>query len=171
MKIMIVILAILFASCQMQMTSLEDYIHKFDTLDFNEFRGKAIYHRSGGSRIGTSIYLLSSLSIKCPPYDPCPPYAVEVENSTSKILHIENDLVISNCGVDYLSRDSIVKIMTKFLYCKIMFISVDEEYNIYINPYSIDSHLLLKKNPKSNLIIPSYYKEYIKGWYVMKEYE
>ncbi|MCX6180583.1 MAG: hypothetical protein NT150_01470 [Bacteroidetes bacterium] len=148
-------------SCVTKNMDVENFIEKYDQVNFDVFANKSIYYRSAGASSNSSIYFVNMFKGNCSPY------VVEVDNDTKKIIDVRNELVLVKCA-EYFTNKEIEVIMSKFLELKLCFIQVDIDGNVYINPSEQESPVFLKKSKKVMPKDISQFALYKGNWYVRK---
>lgn len=160
-KLLCGLFIVLLYSCIKPM-SIDDIINKHDAANFDDLKNISIYFRSSGNQWNSAIYFIGILEKSCSPY------AVEFNGIDKSIIEISNDLVISSCGKDYLTKYQIEKIMKKYIEYEFCLIQVDESGNLYINPYEQELPTLLRKIPNSEPADLYLFRHYRGNWYVRK---
>lgn len=149
-------------ACKVCNPSIDEIIEKYDKTDFGSLKNKSIYFRSRGHSLNSSVYFINAFG------GACSPYVVEFNHKTSNIIEIKNNLVISSCGRDYLSREEIEKSMIKFKEYGFCLLQVDKMGNVFINPNSQDVPIFLRKAFASTPLDIDKYKIYKDNWYIRK---
>ena len=157
-KLIFIGILVLVSSC----TTDEDVIKRLDKYDFSSFKNQSIAYRSKGSSIGTSLFMLSSNTMNCSSY------FVEVDNFSSKIVDVDNGLVIKSCEKDYFEDDEIMTSMVEFLKLEVNFLQVDSSGNVYINPGGQGGPTLLRIENELSKDDSDYFVHKKGRWYKRK---
>lgn len=142
-------------------SSIDKIIERFDKVDFKPLQNTSVYYRSRGENNNSSIYVVNVFD-----QDSCSPYFVEFDKSQNKILNINDSLVWKSCGHNYLNHFEIETILREYLKYNLLLLQVDNDGNVYINPYKQDFPILLRKVPNSNPKYLKRYKKYKGNWYI-----
>ena len=157
---LLIIFFVLFLSSCSQNINLEKFMDKYDSVDFTPLKNTSIYFRSRGEGINSSIYFVNKYNGNCSPY------IVEFNDVTNKIIDIKNNLVISSCKKDYLSKNEIELYMKEYMRYKLCLLQVDPEGNVSINPRNSASPTIMRKAVGSYPENLNQYKCIEKNWYV-----
>lgn len=159
---LLIILSIFLHSCTSKTFIIDDYIDKIKPSDFDLLKNRVVYFRSRGHSIGRSIYFVNLFNGNCSPY------SVEVENTSGRILKIDNNLVLETCGADYLTISQIEEAVQAYLKLNLCVVMVDENENIYISPQNQDRPNYLRKSVGSNPKDIGEFVHYRGDWYIRK---
>lgn len=162
MSVSLLVLSTLL-SCQKKYVAIEEVIERFDDVDFSSLRGKAIHFRSGGHSRETGIYFVFSDSVNCAPY------AVEYSRMSDSIVNIDSNLVVAHCEGCRISEGEIRSAMKRFIRYGVVFLHVDHEGNVFINPDSQDSPRYLRISLYTHPSQFSEYRLYRDHWYVRRQ--
>lgn len=162
-KIIFFLSFVVFYSCQNSRTQDIDFvISKYDDTDFSVFKGSFIAIRQKNS--SETTYMLGDSDGNKPLY------FIEYDEITDKIILINNLILKKTKIPDYFSNKEIEKLITNFRKYDFALLSVDEDHNVFINPFDINSPALLikfYKLPNKERVIKGYpYKQYKGNWYL-----
>lgn len=143
---------------------IDKVIKKYDRESFDEFRNVFISERSKtGNEI---VYLLHKFE------DDLAVYFVHYDLINGRILKIDDKMLKNRGMAGYFTEQEIADIIKKFRKYKVYLLGVDDDGNIYLNPfYSNEPPFLLKlKNtPKDREVKKGYMYTLYKGnWYLNK---
>ena len=92
---------------------------------------------------------------------------MEVDDSNKKIIDINNSMVLSSCGKDYLTKNEIAAVINKYLGYHLCVLGVDGEGNVYMNPFEQASPVLLRKVTYAKNEVQ--FELYKGNWYIKKQ--
>jgi len=168
-KMLLLITLPVIAACQghnNQISDIDKAIAKYEQTDFSELKNMSIYFRSRGRHLNSSIYFINKSKVSCSPY------AVEVDNLDKSIVEIKNHLVISSCGEDYLTPETIEAALKKYFALNLYLVIVDSEGNVFINSFQANrpaNLLRLAKESGEREIKKDYVYKHYKGRWYLKE--
>ncbi|UPT65675.1 MAG: hypothetical protein M0D57_14200 [Sphingobacteriales bacterium JAD_PAG50586_3] len=142
-------------------STIDKVIKEHDQTDFSIFKNKYIHFRSVGQTRATSIYFVGVDSVDCSPY------GVEVNNANDSVISINNKLVISSCGKDYMTNENITQITKEYLKYNFALIKVDNYGNVFINPDKLNEEPnVLRHVPSTMPLHFNSFKHYSGNWYL-----
>jgi len=154
---------VVFYSCQSSKDqNIDSVISKYNDTDFSIFKKSFIAIRQENS--SETIYMLGASEANKPLY------FIEYNEVINKITNINKSLLEKTKTPDYFSNEKIEKLITYFRKYDIVLLSVDEDNNVFINPFEINSPALLirfDKSPNAERVKKGYsYKKYKENWYL-----
>jgi hypothetical protein len=158
--IIIVILFCFSISCKSDKKSMDKIISNYYTTNFSNL--KNIFIENRGMNNEDIILIVSKYN-----QHNCNPYIIWVNSKTKEISKIDDKLPVRDCGA-YFTNVEIKTYVDYFLKQNFMVLGVDNEDNVYINPYYYDVPILLRKSKKSNPKDLKDFKLYKGDWYIKK---
>lgn len=163
LKIVFFLSFVVFYSCQnSKKQDIDSVISKYNSSDFSNFKGSFIAVRE--KSISETIYILGDSEGNKPLY------FIEYDEIKNKIILINNSILKRMKVPDYFSSEEIKKLISLFRKYDFVLLSVDEDNNVFINPFEINSPALLirfNKLPNAESVKKGYlYKQYKGNWYL-----
>ncbi|UZT99836.1 hypothetical protein ODZ84_09850 [Chryseobacterium fluminis] len=164
-KILFFLSFISLYSCQnSRNTDIDSVISKYDNHNFSLFKGSFIAIRQEYPT--EIIYIIGDLEGNKPLYFV---HYNAVQNSITKI---NNSLLQKYNMDDYFDKEKINKLIINFRKYNFKLLSVDENDNVFINPFEINSPAILLKVPKASGVerirMGYFYKKYKANWYIIE---
>lgn len=152
-----------FCSCQnSKKQDIDSIISKYNDFDFSNFKESFIAIRQKNN--SETIYILGDSEGNKPLY------FIEYDEVKGKIVKINKSMLKKAKITDYFNDKEIEKLISHFRKYDIVLLSVDEDNNVFINPFEINSPALLirfDKLPNTKRLKKGYfYKQYKGNWYL-----
>lgn len=163
LKIFLFLSCVVLYSCQnSKKQDIDSVVAKYNKSDFSVFKKSLVAIRQKNS--SETIYMVGDSEGNKPLY------FVDYDEIKDKIITINKSMLEKSKVSDYLSNEEIEKLITSFRKYDFVLLSVDEDNNVFINPFEINSPALLirfDKLPKKGRVKKGYlYKKYSGNWYV-----
>ncbi|MDO5655060.1 MAG: hypothetical protein Q4G27_02850 [Flavobacteriaceae bacterium] len=147
-----------------RMSEIDIFIAKYSDTDFSEFKNSFIAIRQKDRN--EVIYLVQR------PENNLPVYFVTYDLQKKNITDINRSMLEKNGVEDYYTDEDIVNLVNLFRKYDFALLQVDNDNNVFINPFEINSPaILLRLNSETNekTIKKGYvYTHYKNNWYVRK---
>lgn len=118
-------------------------VDRLNTENFDEIKGYSIHYRSPGKSKGSSIYVVSKYN------STCSPYFVEINDKDVSVLEVNRGNILENCNRVNLGQEQLKQLIESFVRYDVVLATVDNNGNVFINPFSQDKPTLIKKNTDS----------------------
>lgn len=142
--------------------NIDAFIANYNSQDFSVFRGISIVQRSAS--ITEVVYEVNKLESNLPVY------FVSYDRGSEKITRINNPGLKRKNTADYLSADEIEKYIKAFRNYKFFLLAVDNDNNLYVNPFHENAPpylLRLNKSITDSIVRKGFVYEHYKGsWFV-----
>jgi hypothetical protein len=161
-KFLLIVLILLntLQSCNSQNSNYNDVLDRFNGEDFTCLKGVFVNIR-GNIKNDTVVLMMSKYRFKYSPY------IIRASYSNKEVLEIDSKLANRDSN-NYFSEDEIKTFTKCFLKYKLEVLAVDNDGNVYINPYQQETPILLRKSIYSIPIDFNQYKLYKGNWYIKK---
>lgn len=141
---------------------IDSFIAKYNGQDFSAFRGVSIIQRS--TSIAEVVYEVNKMEGNLPAY------FVSYDLEKRKLKRINNPGLKRKNAADYLTASEIEKCIKDFRNYKFFLIAVDNDNNLYVNPFyeNAPPYLLrLDKSIADSIIRKGFvYEKYKDRWFV-----
>ncbi|MGJ1448748.1 hypothetical protein ACR79S_20280 [Sphingobacterium spiritivorum] len=166
--ILFFMLIVFFVTCRritpkkIEINEINAFISKYETVDFNEFKGAFIAIRQ--RNLNSIIYIVQNIS------KDYPIYIVKYDLLKDTISEIDRTALKKKDTEDYYTQKEISKLICNFRKYNFALLKVDSNNNVFINPWQIgDPAILLRmreESAKETIKIGFVYKKYNNRWYI-----
>lgn len=117
-------------------------IDRLNNTDFSSIKNMAIHYRSKGKSKNSSIYAVNEYGSSCSPY------FVEINNESNEIINVTRGSMTENCAE--FEEEKLRLSILEFLKYKVILVQVDNESNVYINPFAQEKANIIRKESISD---------------------